>query len=209
MSSRIEQLIEEIEEFVDKCKYQPLSSTKIIVNKEELDEYLRELRLRTPEEIKRYQKIIANKDAILADAQSKADAMIEEASIHTNEMVSDHEIMQRAYSQADDIVKAATAQAQEILNNAAAEANEMRSGAVKYSAGLLANIEDFIAHALDNYTSRYDELVSSLRDSYDLVKGNRRELNAENADAASSVTIAGADAKDTAADGLNVVGMDN
>ena len=71
MSSRIEQIIEEIEEYVDSCKFQPLSSTKIVVNKEELEELLRELRMKTPDEIKRYQKIISNKDAILADAQSK------------------------------------------------------------------------------------------------------------------------------------------
>ena len=72
MSSRIEQIIEEIEEYVESCKYQPLSTTKIVVNKEELEELLRELRLKTPDEIKRYQKIISNKDAILADAQAKA-----------------------------------------------------------------------------------------------------------------------------------------
>ena len=28
MSSRIEQIIEEIEEYVESCKYQPLSTTK-------------------------------------------------------------------------------------------------------------------------------------------------------------------------------------
>lgn len=61
MSSRIEQIIEEIEEYVDSCKFQPLSSTKIVVNKEELEELLRELRMKTPDEIKRYQKIISNK----------------------------------------------------------------------------------------------------------------------------------------------------
>ena len=57
MSSRIEQIIEEIEEYVESCKYQPLSTTKIVVNKEELEELLRELRLKTPDEIKRYQKM--------------------------------------------------------------------------------------------------------------------------------------------------------
>ena len=46
--SRIEQLINEIEEYIDSCKFQPLSTTKIIVNKEELDELLMELRLRIP-----------------------------------------------------------------------------------------------------------------------------------------------------------------
>ena len=35
MTSRIEQIISEIEEYVDSCKFQPLSNTKIIVNKEE------------------------------------------------------------------------------------------------------------------------------------------------------------------------------
>ena len=42
--SRIEQLINEIEEYIDSCKFQPLSTSKIIVNKEELDELLVELR---------------------------------------------------------------------------------------------------------------------------------------------------------------------
>lgn len=104
MSSRIEQIIEEIEEYIDSCKFQPLSTSKIIVNKDQMDELLRELRMKTPDEIKRYQKIIANKDAILADAQAKADSMLEEAQIHTNELVSEHEIMQQAYAQANEIV---------------------------------------------------------------------------------------------------------
>ena len=102
MSSRIEQIIEEIEEFVESCKYQPLSTTKIVVNKEELEELLRELRLKTPDEIKRYQKIISNKDAILADAQAKADSLIAEAQAKTKEMVSQHEVMQQAYAQANE-----------------------------------------------------------------------------------------------------------
>ena len=40
MSSKIEQLIDEIEEYIDGCKYQALSNTKIIVNKEEIDALL-------------------------------------------------------------------------------------------------------------------------------------------------------------------------
>ena len=87
MSSRIEQIIEEIEEYVESCKYQPLSTTKIVVNKEELEELLRELRMKTPDEIKRYQKIISNKDAILADAQAKADAVIAETKTQVQDMV--------------------------------------------------------------------------------------------------------------------------
>lgn len=91
MSSKMEQIIEEIEEYIDGCKFQPLSSTKIIVNKEELEELIAELRSKTPEEIKRYQKIISNKEAILADAQSKADQIIAQAQVQTSELVSESE----------------------------------------------------------------------------------------------------------------------
>lgn len=176
MSSRIEQIIEEIEEYIDSCKFQPLSSTKITVNKDQMDELLRELRMKTPDEIKRYQKIIANKDAIIADAQAKADSMIEAAQVHTNELVSEHEIMQQAYSQANEVVTAATVQSQQILDNAANDANDIRIGAMQYTEDLLANAESIIGHTLDSYTSKYDSLVSSLQECYNTVKNNRAEL---------------------------------
>ena len=108
MTSRIEQIISEIEEYVDSCKFQPLSNTKIIVNKEELEELLTELRMKTPDEIKRYQKIISNKDAILADAQAKAEEILAQAQIQTNELVSEHQIMQQAYAQANEVVSIAS-----------------------------------------------------------------------------------------------------
>ena len=176
MSSRIEQIIDEIEEYIDHCKFQPLSTTKIIVNKDQIDELLRELRMKTPEEIKRYQKIIDNKDAIIADAQTKADSMIEEAKAKTDELVSDHEIMQQAYAQANEIVAAATEQAQQILDNATEDANQLRMGAMGYADDMMAKVENLIGHALDNYTTKYDSLVNSLQESFDMVHGDREEL---------------------------------
>ena len=137
MSSRIEQIIEEIEEYVESCKYQPLSTTKIVVNKEELEELLRELRLKTPDEIKRYQKIISNKDAILADAQNKADAIIAEAQAKAREMVEQSEVMQSAYAQANETVNNANQQAQEILDAATNDANSIRLGAIGYTDDML------------------------------------------------------------------------
>ena len=96
MSSRIEQLIDEIEEYIEGCKPKFMSNTEIIVNKDEIDELLRELRMKTPDEIKRYQKIISNKEAILEDARNKAESLINEATIHTNQLINEHEIMQQA-----------------------------------------------------------------------------------------------------------------
>ena len=181
MSSRIEQIIEEIEEYIDRdCKFQPLSTTKIIVNKEHLDELLRELRMKTPDEIKRYQKIIANRDAILADAKAKADAMIEEAQVQTTELVSEHEIMQQAYAQANEVVQLATRQAQEIVDNATLEANAIKDSIMQYTDQKLAEVEDIIAHAVEVSQTHYSNLVSDLNRINDVVQTNRAEFHAQN-----------------------------
>ena len=177
MRRRKEQIIEEIEEYIDRdCKIPPLSTTKIIVNKEHLDELLRELRMKTPDEIKRYQKIIANRDAILADAKAKADAMIEEAQVQTTELVSEHEIMQQAYAQANEVVQIATKQAQEILDSATNEANNLRMSAMAYTDSQLKSIEDILTGSIETSKARYDSLISSLQQFEDVVAANRAEL---------------------------------
>ena len=176
MSSRIEQIIDEIEEYIESCKFQPLSSTKIVVNKEELDEYIAELRRKTPDEIKRYQKIISNKEAILADAQAKADQIIAQAQIQTNELVSEHQIMQQAYAQANEVVMIATKQAQEILDTATNEANNIRMSAMAYTDDKLKGLEDVLINTIDTSKARYDNLLNSLQGYLDMVVANRMEL---------------------------------
>jgi hypothetical protein len=176
MSSRIEQIIDEIEEYIEKCKPQILSSTKIIVDREELEELIAELRSKTPEEIKRYQKIISNKDAILADAQSKADEIIAQAQVQTNELVSEHQIMQQAYAQANEVVMIATKQAQEILDNATNEANNIRMNAMVYTDSQLKGVEDILTNAIDTSRMRSENLMASLQGYLDVVTANRSQL---------------------------------
>ncbi len=176
MVSRIEQLINEIEEFIDSCKYQPLSNTKIIVNKEELEELLVELRLRIPDEIKKYQKIISNQDAILNQARSQADAMLQEANAQTNELVNEHEIMQKAYSHANEVVEQANLQAQAIVDNAVNDANGIRQGAIQYTDDMLRSLQTIITHSMEGARGRFDAFMSSMQSSYDIVSSNRNEL---------------------------------
>ncbi len=175
--SRIEQLIGEIEEYIDSCKYQPLSNTKILVNKEEMEELLVELRLRVPDEIKKYQKIISQQDAILADAKNQADSMLQDAKTQTEEMVSEHEIMQEAYTKANELVAQAQAQADSIVNNAVNDANNIRTGAIQYTDEMLASLETIISRSMDESRGRFDSLMSTLQNSYDIVTNNRSQLN--------------------------------
>ena len=112
--SRIEQLISEIEEYIDSCKSQALSKSKIIVNKEEMEELLVELRMRIPDEITKYQKIISQQQTILNDARSQSDAMLSEAKAQADAMIA------QATEQANSMVS----QASEVAISMVALANE-------------------------------------------------------------------------------------
>ena len=196
MASRIEQIIEEIEEYIDGCRFQPLSTTKIVVNKEELEELLRELRLKTPDEIKRYQKIISNKDAILADAQEKADKIIANAEAKAQEMISQHEVTQQAYAQANDTINRSNQQAQEILDSATTDANNIRYSAISYTDEMLGNLADLLDNALADAMPKYKSMIDSLQSALNIVNRNRSELDPQAVEApaprqpSSSVTIA-------------------
>lgn len=182
MTSKIEALIDEIENYIDGCKFQTLSNTRIIVNKDEIDGLLRELRMNTPDEIKRYQKMISNRDAILEDARRKAEALINDATIQTNQLINEHEIMQQAYAQAHEVVTMATNQAQEILDKATIEANSVRAAAMQYTDDLLANLEKIITHTTQTTVATYNELIGNLNSCNGIVKENRTELHPNDED---------------------------
>ena len=176
MASGIEEIIEEIEEYMDECKPSAFSPSKIIVNRDELESLLEELRTKTPEEIKRYQKIISNKEAILADAQNKADAIIAQAQIQTNELVSEHQIMQQAYAKANEIIMLATKNAQDMLDKATEDANSIRMGAITYTDDLLNTIESVISNSMETTQARTETFMQTMQGYLDIVVANRQEL---------------------------------
>ena len=87
--SRIEQVITEIEEFVNRCKTVTLSNSIIKVNKEEFVALLNELRQEIPEEVTQSQKVISNKESILLDAKDKAEKEILDANLKSNSIKDD------------------------------------------------------------------------------------------------------------------------
>lgn len=176
MSSRIEQIIYDLELYIENCKFKPFSTDMIIVNKTEIDEMIRDLRMTTPEEIKRYQKIISNKEAILNDAKEKAQALLNNAAIQTNELINEHQIMQQAYAQANEIVELATQQAQDILDRATMEANGMKSSVMQYADRMLANLENIIKQSIEFATNDYNKLVGDLQEIDNVVTANRADL---------------------------------
>lgn len=179
--SKIDQIISEIEEYIESCSPFPLSSTKIVVVKEELEEMIGELRLKTPDEIKKYQKLLANKDQIINDANEQARSIIEAAQIHTNELVNEHEIMQRAYEQGQQYIDQAKMEAENILNHAVEDANTIRFNAVKYTDEMLAKLQMIIENSVQSNTSRYEALMGDLNKTLEVIISNRESLRPQEA----------------------------
>lgn len=179
-ASRIEQLIEDIYEFVESCRMQPLSTTKVIVPKDELYDLLDELRLRTPDEIKRYQKIIANRDAIIADAEEKASTIMADADAKAHSLIDQHEIMQQAYYQANEVVNQANEEAERMITQAKMDAEQIRSGAFAYTEDMLSNAESIFLNAFESTKAKYEGLLETLRGNLDIIANNKRELSNTN-----------------------------
>lgn len=175
-ASRIEQLIEDIYEFVESCRMQPLSSTKVIVPKDELYDLLDELRLRTPDEIKRYQKIISNRDAIIADAEEKAETILRQTREKAKDLLNEHEIMQQAFYQANEMVTQASEEADRLRNDASEEAAQIRTGALVYSNDVLSDVEVVLANAYDAAVSKYDGFIGTLKNNLEIINNNKKEL---------------------------------
>jgi len=175
-TTRIEQLIEDIYEFIESCRMQPLSTTKVIVPKDELYDLLDELRLRTPDEVKRYQKIIANRDAILEDAHAKAEMILQEAKENARDIINDHDITQQAYFQANEMVMQASEKAEKIRTESENDSNQIVLGALSYSNDVLSNMEKNLSIAYETSRAQYEGFINVLKENLEIVTKNRSEI---------------------------------
>ena len=174
----VEEMIDQIEIFIDSCKYQPLSQTKIIVHKDELESMLEELKLKLPSEIERCRKIMRNKEAILADARTRSDAIITESVNEANRLVDQHNITELANVRANEILEMARNQAQQIVDQASEEANEIRLGAMYYTKDKLSEMRDLYNRIHDVERENYRTLIESIESDTYVFDNNISEMEA-------------------------------
>ena len=175
-ANRIEQLIDDIYEYVESCKTSTFAPNKVTVVKDELYDLLDELKERTPDEIKRYQKIIANRDAIIADAEDKAEKIIEEAKAKAKQLVSEHEIMQQAYARVNEMVSDASRDAEEMVSKAKIESEQLTTGALNYANNVMYDMEKILSDAYESTRERAENLIATLKENYEAVAENRLQI---------------------------------
>lgn len=201
----IEEMISEIEIFIDNCKYKPLSSSMIIVPKDDLEQMLNELKLKLPNEIERCKKIMRNKEAILADARTRADSIITESVAEANKLVDQSQIVELANIRANEILDMARSQADQIVNEANADANEIRLGSMYYTKDKLTEVSNYINATLEAEKTNYDNLIQSLQSNLDIVLNNTNEINGDiaNMTGAAQQAVAPEEATQTASEENN------
>ena len=167
---------EDIYGFVESCKMQSFSSTKVIVPKNDLYDLLDDLRRDAPEEIKRYRKMLSQRDAILEDAEKKAADILADAQEQYSALVEEHNIMQEAYQQAEITVANANEEAERIIANARKQADEMGSGAIYYTTDMMDMAEKVIAKAYESTLNNSKALETALSGYLEIIRKNKAEL---------------------------------
>jgi vacuolar-type H+-ATPase subunit H len=160
-ASKMEQLIDDIMDFVDKGKSPLISPNKVTFHREELNSMLYELRINMPEEIAKCQKVVANRNAIIDDARKKAALIIKDATSKASVMVDNDEMVQMANDRAKQIIDEANARAAEIIREANAEADTIKINALMYTNDNLTNIEGIIQSIYNNTRADYDALLKT------------------------------------------------
>ncbi|MCR4720724.1 MAG: ATPase [Lachnospiraceae bacterium] len=174
--TRIENIINSIYEYVDNCKPLRLSPGCISVNRNELMALLDDLKAHTPDEIKRYQKIIANREDIIAQAREKAAQIEQEALERAQMLVDETEIMQKAYAQANETIQNATATAEETIRNGNESAETARINVLVYANSILQEVVSEMDRAHRESKELSERLVEAIGKNLEVLKGNRDEI---------------------------------
>lgn len=178
-NNRIEQLIDNLEDYISNCKTQAFSNTKIVCERDALRELIGELRKQLPEELNTVQRIIANQDNIIAKANEKAEEIISEAKKHAEELINQNNITREAVEKAKMIEQESTDKANTLLNDAIGEATSIRVGAINYTTNLINNLDVFVEKALNKEREYSEYMMASYNEQLEILRKNKEELNVQ------------------------------
>ncbi len=123
-------LIDRLEELFNESR--PIWFThSVIVDEDKMLDMIDQMRVSVPEEIKKAQQIIAQRDRLLAQAQEEANRTIALARERGEKIIDQNQIVQ-----------AAQARAEQIINQARQEAEIIRQEADQYSLESLQRLEN-------------------------------------------------------------------
>ena len=152
--------LERLEGLIEQGRKVPFTE-KCIVEKNELLDIIKEIRLNMPDELNKAKWIKEERERIIAEAQKDADDIVKEAEKRIISMIDEHEITKKAYEKKDEIV---------------AEANEkyriMDRETKAYADGILEGVQERVK-ALQNTLA---QIEGSLNEVVESLNNDRKEL---------------------------------
>ena len=106
-------LLETLEECLERAKNIPFTQ-KVIIDKEEVLDIIKEIRLKLPDELKQAKWVKEERGRILVEAKKEADGIVKEAENRIISMIDEHEITRKAYEQKAQIIETANEMSREI-----------------------------------------------------------------------------------------------
>lgn len=157
-------LIDEMEGYFDTCKKVPISN-KLMVDIEIIYEFMTDLRLKVPEEVKKAERILDEKDRILSEASQAASSAERDAEARVSKLVNEHEIVQKAYVEAEAI-----------MEEAKNTAKELKLGAYEYVDELIAQLEVAVKDTLLESNQHFEKFGDYMKKQLVSLENNRQEL---------------------------------
>ncbi len=130
----IENILDQIDEMIDKAWGMPLSGGKCLIEADRLRDMLDDIRGNMPGEIRQAKSIVADRADIIADAKKEAESIVRAA-----------EERARALVTQEELVKQAQQKSNEILLQTQQKCREMRKGAQDFAEDLLKRAEEALA----------------------------------------------------------------
>jgi hypothetical protein len=96
------QMIDRLEELLNESRPLPFTHN-VIVDEDRMLDLIDQMRVSIPEEVKKAQQLLAQRDRLIAQAQEEANRTVNLARDRSNELVERDQVVQAAYSQAEQI----------------------------------------------------------------------------------------------------------
>lgn len=134
------EIIDKIEELLDKSKKVPFTSN-IMVNENEIYEMLDELRNVLPEEFRQARWIVKEREGMIEESKRQSERLIREAKERAEMLVNETEILKNASRKAENLLSNTEAKARTIRLEAEDYADEKLAGLEAALHKILAAIE--------------------------------------------------------------------
>lgn len=137
----IMEIIDMMEEVIEKASVVPLTG-KVMLDKDEMLDFIQELRLVYPDELKEAKWVKEERERILSEAENRAQTIQKNAEETQMQLIDEHEITKCAYDQANELVKSATDRAIEIKTDCDQYVDEILNDAERRLEMLLHKVRE-------------------------------------------------------------------